>query len=110
MGGSDHEQRSASVATLGSVLYREATQAIIPEEDWVALVRCIAAGDVTALHALYQRTHRLVFTLTMRITGDRATAEELTLDIFHDVWRRASAYDPGNGPVLGWVRRNRATN
>src|SRR5438046_672187 len=26
------------------------------------------------------------------------TAEELTLDVFHDVWRKASTYDPANGP------------
>jgi RNA polymerase sigma-70 factor (ECF subfamily) len=39
----------------------------------------------------------------MRISGNRATAEELTLDVFHDVWRRASGYDPKNGTVLGWI-------
>jgi RNA polymerase sigma-70 factor (ECF subfamily) len=39
----------------------------------------------------------------MRITGSRETAEELTLDVFHDVWRRASGYDPANGTVLGWI-------
>ena len=39
----------------------------------------------------------------MRITANRETAEELTLDVFHDVWRRASRYDPGGGTVLGWI-------
>jgi RNA polymerase sigma factor, sigma-70 family len=66
-------------------------------------VRSIAAGDQAALRALYQRAHRIVFTLTMRISGNQQTAEELTLDVFHDVWRRASTYDPRNGPVLGWL-------
>jgi RNA polymerase sigma-70 factor (ECF subfamily) len=55
------------------------------------------------LHALYQRTHRLVFTLTMRITNNRQTAEELTVDLFHDIWRRAGSYDAAGGTVLGWV-------
>ena len=41
----------------------------------------IAAGDQLALHALYERAHRLVFTLMVRITCNRATAEELTLDV-----------------------------
>ena len=63
----------------------------------------MAAGDQAALRALYERAHRVVFTLTMRITGNRQTAEELTLDVFHDAWRRASTYDPQNGPVLGWL-------
>ena len=39
----------------------------------------------------------------MRITGNRETAEEVTLDVFHDVWRRASAYDPAGGSVIGWI-------
>src|SRR5437764_2316254 len=47
--------------------------------------------------------HRMVFTLIMRITANRETAEELTVDVFHDVWRRASAYDAANGTVLGWI-------
>jgi RNA polymerase sigma-70 factor (ECF subfamily) len=39
----------------------------------------------------------------MRIANNRATAEELTLDVFHDVWRRASKYDAAGGTVLGWI-------
>jgi RNA polymerase sigma-70 factor (ECF subfamily) len=89
-------------ATLGDILYAK-SKASVPEQDWVTLVQSIAAGDQLALHALYERAHRLVFTLTMRITANRETAEELTLDVFHDIWRRASRYDPANGTVLGWI-------
>ena len=39
----------------------------------------------------------------VRITNDRATAEELTVDVFHDVWRRAPKYDPAGGSVIGWI-------
>ena len=60
-------------------------------------------GDQLALHALYERAHRIVFTLVMRITANRETAEELTIDVFHDVWRRASRYDAESGTVLGWI-------
>jgi RNA polymerase sigma-70 factor (ECF subfamily) len=88
--------------TLGDVLYAK-SKALVPEQEWAALVQSIAAGDELALHALYERAHRIVFTLIMRITANRETAEELTIDIFHDVWRRASRYDPANGTVLGWV-------
>ncbi|MGE5615370.1 MAG: sigma-70 family RNA polymerase sigma factor, partial [Bacillota bacterium] len=56
-----------------------------------------------ALHGLYERAHRLVFTLAVRISGSRETAEEVTLDVFLDVWRRAADYDPANGTVLGWI-------
>ena len=80
-----------------------AARLISRESDWVALVRLVAAGDQHALHALYQRAHRIVFTLSVRITNSRETAEEVTVDVFHDVWRRASTYDPANGTVLGWI-------
>jgi RNA polymerase sigma-70 factor (ECF subfamily) len=97
------EQPEPAPATLGDVLYPDASRSLVSEDDWVRLIRSTAAGDEQALHALYERAHRLVFTLTMRITGSRETAEELTLDVFHDVWRRAAGYDPENGTVLGWI-------
>ena len=93
--------------TLGDVLYAGISTAPASEEDWVGLVRGIAAGDQVALHGLYERSHRLVFTLIMRITSSRETAEELTLEVFHDVWRRAYRYDPRDGTVLAWLM-NRA--
>ena len=89
-------------ATLGDVLYAK-SKAPVSEQDWALLVQSIAAGDELALHALYERAHRIVFTLVMRITANRETAEELTIDVFHDVWRRASGYDAANGTVLGWI-------
>ncbi len=96
------EVTSRQQATLGDLLYATC-KAPVPEQNWATLVRSIAAGDQLALHALYEMSHRLVFTLIMRITANRETAEELTVDVFHDVWRRASRYDPANGTVLGWI-------
>jgi len=102
-GNNERKEKPDGSMTLGDLLYADKTHTPVPESDWVALVQSIAAGDLRALHALYQRTHRLVFTLIMRITANRETAEELTVDVFHDVWRRASTYDPDNGSVVGWV-------
>ena len=96
------ERPQGSPATLGDVLYAR-SKALVPEQDWASLVQSIAAGDQLALHALYERAHRPVFTLLMRMTANRETAEELTIDVFHDVWRRASRFDAANGTVLGWI-------
>jgi RNA polymerase sigma-70 factor, ECF subfamily len=106
MGAAEHaeqEQGDGSNGTLGDVLYADQAKTLVLEKDWLGLVQSIAAGDQGALHALYERTHRIVFTLAMRITNNRETAEEVTLDVFHDVWRRASAYDAANGTVVGWI-------
>lgn len=89
--------------TLGELLYADRDATPPPETEWVQLVASIGAGDQQALRALYERSHRLVFTLARRICNDRAIAEEVTLDVFHDVWRRSVEYDPGGGTVVGWI-------
>lgn len=93
--------------TLGDILDADQSRVRVSEDEWLQLVRAVAAGDQRALHALYEQTHRIVFTLIVRITANRETAEEVTLDVFHDVWRKAATYDPANGSVVGWIM-NRA--
>jgi len=95
--------RERSPGTLGEVLYANASKPLVSEAEWVGLVQAVAAGDQAALHALYERAHRVVFTFIVRITASRETAEELTVDVFHDVWRRASSYQEAGGTVLGWI-------
>jgi RNA polymerase sigma-70 factor (ECF subfamily) len=97
--GQVHSRKSL---TLGDVLYA-GPKVVLAEEEWVTLVRSIAAGDQLALHALYERTYRIVFTLLVRITANRETAEGLTVQVFHDVWRNAQDYDAATGTVLGWI-------
>jgi RNA polymerase sigma-70 factor (ECF subfamily) len=92
-----------SVGTLGALLYVDKDKWRVSEEEWVGLIQAIASGDQPSLQALYERAHRPVFTLIMRITNNRSTAEELTLDVFHDVWRRAAGFDAVGGSVLGWI-------
>ncbi len=99
----DREQPESETKTLGDLLYANKANFPVSEKDWVRLVQAIAAGDQLALHSLYEQTHRIVFTLIVRITNNRETAEELTIDVFYDVWRRASAYDPAGGSVVGWI-------
>jgi len=88
--------------TLGDLLFDNG-KARISEKDWVKLVEAIAQRDQRALYLLYEQTHRVVFTLILRITVNRETAEEVTIDVFHDVWRKAPTYDPADGSVVGWI-------
>jgi RNA polymerase sigma-70 factor, ECF subfamily len=93
----------ADAKTLGDILFADKAKVHRSEDDWLQLVRAVAAGDERALHSLYEQTHRIVFTLVVRITADQETAEEVTLDVFYHVWRKASTYDPANGSVVGWI-------
>ena len=91
--------------TLGDILYADKSKVRVSEDEWLKLLRAMADGDQCALHFLYEQTHRMVFTLIVRITLNRETAEEVTLDVFYDVWRKASTYDPANGSVVGWIMK-----
>ncbi len=99
----DGGRRDRPTGTLGDLLHADERKTFVGEGEWVALVQSIAAGDQLALRALYERTHRIVFTLIMRLTRNRETAEELTVDVFHEVWRRAPRYDAAGGSVIGWI-------
>ena len=96
------ERRQKPPVTLGDVLYAHSKVPVL-EQEWATLVQSIAAGDQLALHALYERAHRVVFTLIIRLTANREIAEELTIDVFHDVWQGASRYDAAKGTVLAWI-------
>ena len=100
---SHEDSRDSPAPILGDLLYADASKTPVSETDWIRLVQAIASGDEPALRGLFGRTHRLVFTVAMRITNNRETAEEVTLDVFHDVWRRAATYDPAGGSVVGWI-------
>jgi RNA polymerase sigma-70 factor (ECF subfamily) len=101
--GRNGQHDEGSQGTLGAVLYADDSGIGVSEQEWVELVRSIAGGDQRALRSLYERSHRMVYTLMVRITGSRETAEEVTTDVFLGVWQRAASYDPANGTVLGWI-------
>ena len=64
--------------------------------------RC-AAGDQSALAALYDESSSLVCALAMRLLGDMADAEEVTLDVYTQVWRTAATYSQARGSVVSWL-------
>ena len=72
-------------------------------QDLVALIRRVAGGEQSALTGVYDATNRLVFGLILRIVGERATAEEVLLDVYTQVWRQAAAYDTSRGVPLAWI-------
>lgn len=69
------------------------------------LMQRMAQGDESALAALYDRYGRLVMSVALAVVGDRATAEEVTLDVFLRVWQHAGGYDPKLAKVSTWLTR-----
>lgn len=70
---------------------------------WTQLVERIRDGDKDALSELYDGSSAQVFGLIVRIVGDRATAEEIALDIYVQVWKSAASYDPQRGSAAAWL-------
>ncbi len=81
-----------------------------PPDD-ARLIREIVQGQSEALAELYERYHRLTFSVALAILGDRLTAAEVVLDVFLQVWRRAATYRPEQARVSTWltaIARHRA--
>ncbi|MGH7560980.1 MAG: sigma-70 family RNA polymerase sigma factor [Gemmatimonadales bacterium] len=69
----------------------------------VELLRQAAQGEEAALGSLYDRYASLLFGLALRITGERADAEEVVLDAFAQAWRDAAKFEPGRGSAGAWL-------
>ena len=67
------------------------------------LLRLSARGDEQAFARLYDETSARVFGLVLRVIRDRAQAEEVTQEVFLQVWRTASRYDETRGSALSWL-------
>ena len=75
------------------------------------LLMLIAQGDEQALGTLYDRYGRLVYSIALRCTADRLSAEEVTQDVFQCVWQHAGTFCAAAGSVSGWmigITRHRA--
>jgi len=67
------------------------------------LISLIAQLQTEALDQLYERYNRPIFSLALMIVGDRATAEEITLDVFMRVWQKAGSYRADQARVSTWL-------
>ncbi|MDQ3871032.1 MAG: RNA polymerase subunit sigma-24, partial [Chloroflexota bacterium] len=63
----------------------------------------MAAGDVDAFGALFDRHSRHALALARRIVGDRAFAEEVVQEVFLAVLEKAASYDPAQASVRSWL-------
>ncbi len=75
------------------------------------LLARIADQDPSALEEFYDRHHRLVYSLVLRILNEPTQAEEVVLEIFWQIWQQAGRFTPGRLRVATWlamISRDRA--
>ena len=63
----------------------------------------VRRGDGHAIAALYDRYSSLVFSLGLRMLGDRESTEELVQEVFLRAWRQAATYQPSLGRLSSWL-------
>ena len=71
--------------------------------DIDVLIGRVARGDAGAFESLYDELAAAVFGLARRVVRDPARAEDVTQEVFLEVWRKASRYDRALGSPRTWV-------
>jgi RNA polymerase sigma-70 factor (ECF subfamily) len=72
-----------------------------PADD-AELMRRTAAGDEAALRGLFARHQTRVFRFVLRQVGNAAVAEEVTNEVFLEVWRNAGKFE-GASAAATWI-------
>jgi RNA polymerase sigma-70 factor, ECF subfamily len=74
-----------------------------PGVDLAALLALVAKGDQAAFEAVYDRVAAPVFGTVRSVVRDPALSEEVTQEVFVEVWRAASRFDECKGSPMAWV-------
>lgn len=96
-------RRRTSASVLRSVPGEDATATSPARDAWADLLDRSARGDVGAFEQLYDGFAGAVLGLTTRVVRDRSLAEEVTQEVFVDVWRLAAHFDDGRGSARAWI-------
>jgi RNA polymerase sigma-70 factor (ECF subfamily) len=63
----------------------------------------VAEGDQAAFGELYDQIAPRVLGLVRRLLKDFAQSEEVTQEIFLEIWQNAKRYDPNKGGASTWI-------
>ncbi|HEY2304745.1 MAG TPA: anti-sigma factor [Streptosporangiaceae bacterium] len=63
----------------------------------------MARGDHAAFAEVYDRVAAPVFGTVRSVVRDRSLSEEVTQEVFVEVWRAASRFDACKGSPMAWV-------
>jgi len=93
---------SQSLAKKG--LPAEAASALDDSVGDFELCKMVADGDRAAFELIYQRHHRRTYSVTFRMTGNPTEAEDLTQEVFMQVFRKAGSFRGGSA-FSTWLHR-----
>ena len=67
-------------------------------------VQLAAAGDVDAFERIYRRHHSRVYSVCLRMVRDRSVAEDLTQEVFIQLYRKLHTFR-GESTIGTWLHR-----
>jgi RNA polymerase sigma-70 factor, ECF subfamily len=70
----------------------------------IDLCRLAAAGNIAAFELLYERYNRRTYSLTLRMTGSQTEAEDLTQEVFIQLFRKIGSFR-GDSAFSTWLHR-----
>lgn len=73
------------------------------EEQGPDVAERFRSGDERALEELYRRWSPVVFTMALRLTGDRGDAEDITQKTFVSAWTSRTSFDPARARISTWL-------
>lgn len=73
---------------------------LVSEDDLLARV---AGGDRRAFESLYNRVAPRLHGLVRRVLVDQAQSEEVTQEVFLEIWETAKRFDFARGKALSWM-------
>ena len=68
-----------------------------------ALIHQVARGDEAAFADLFRLLSPAILGLVRRVLRDPAQSEEVTQEVFVEIWRTASRFDAEKGSVNAWI-------
>lgn len=74
-----------------------------PQARAAELLRLSARGDEAAFAELYDATSARVHGMVLRVIRNPAQADEVTQEVFLEVWRTASRFDADRGSAMSWL-------
>jgi RNA polymerase sigma-70 factor, ECF subfamily len=67
------------------------------------VMHAVQQGDGDAFAVLFDRFHRLVLVTALRIVRDVSEAEEVTQNVFFEIYRIAEKFDSAKGSLKVWL-------
>ncbi|MEO0561554.1 MAG: sigma-70 family RNA polymerase sigma factor [Chloroflexota bacterium] len=72
-------------------------------DDETALMGRIRQRDEAALRQLYTQCSGPIYSLALRVLGNKQLAEEVMQDVFLKVWNAPDKWDPARGALMSWL-------